>query len=192
MNGMDFLSILRRRRSVREFADRPVGDDDLDFLLEAARIAPSSNNTQPWRFVVVRDPEAILRLSGAAPVGVAFNRRWMSKAPCLIVGCAEPAVVYHRAIRPFLSIDLAEIDVTIATEHIVLAAAERGLGTCWIGWFDEGKIRKILGLPRRWRVIAMLAVGWPKDPLEEREPKRKAIGEIAFLETPDAPWGQSR
>ena len=180
------------RRSVRKYSARPISDDDIEYLLEAARVAPSSNNKQPWRFVVVRDPEKVQRLAGAAPKRIVFNRPWMSKAPCVIVCCAEPSTIFHKAVGALLPVDLAMIDITIAAEHIVLAAAELGLGTCWVGWFDERKVRDILNLPQKWSVIALLAVGWPESPLEDRKPKRKQIAEIAFDEDLESPWGQSR
>jgi len=180
--------ILLSRRSVRLFSDRPVTDEEITAVLEAARVAPSSNNTQPWRFIVVREKETIEKLAKAVPAGLNVINRWLSKAPCIIVCCGDPNPIYHRAAEKALPADLLIIDVTIATEHIVLAAAEFGLGTCWIGWVSDKRTKKLLNLPRKWRVIAMLAVGWPEKPLEPRELKRKTLREIAFKETPEKPW----
>ncbi|HHS50763.1 MAG TPA: nitroreductase [candidate division Zixibacteria bacterium] len=187
MTNLRINIISRKRRSVRKFSDRPLDDADLSVILEAGRLAPSSTNSQPWRFVVVRDEAQIGAISGSAPAWIAFNKPWMSKAPCLIVLCAEPPLT-RKLTGALLPVDLPTIDVAIAGEHIVLAAAELGLGTCWVGWFDEDKIRAILDFPRSWRVISILAVGWPDEPLEDREPKRKKLSEVAFDGSADNPW----
>ncbi len=192
MGNTTFAEIARLRRSVRKFEDRPVTDEELAAIIEAARLAPSSNNTQPWRFVAIRDSEKIEAVARAGAALLPINKGWLSKAPCIIICCAEPSKVFHGIVNPMLSIDLATIDVAIAVEHIVLAAAEIGLGTCWIGWFDEKKIRKVVDLPAKWKVIALLAVGWPERPLEERVPNRKLLSEIAFDGGHDRPLGQSK
>lgn len=182
------MEIIKKRRSVRKYSPRQVTDSEIEAILEAARLAPSSNNTQCWRFVVVRDSETIEKLSKCGPFISKPVIGFIAKAPCVIVCCAEPQAIYHKATKKAIPADLAVMDVTIATEHIVLAAAEIGLGTCWIGWVSEKKAAKLLDLPKKWKVIAMLAVGWPANPLELREPKRKGIGEIAFRENPRTPW----
>ncbi|MCK5832408.1 nitroreductase family protein [bacterium] len=192
MGSNPFISICRKRRSVRKFSDRPVTDEELSEVLDAARLSPSSNNTQPWRFIIIREPKRIKAISGAAPALVAFNKPWMSKAPCLLVCCAEPGQVYHKTVGKLLTVDLATIDIAIAIEHVVLASAEMGLGTCWVGWFSEKKLRGIIDLPDNWKVISILAVGWPKEELTEHEPKRKALSDIAFDEGTDSPFGQRR
>ncbi|HDR90866.1 MAG TPA: nitroreductase [candidate division Zixibacteria bacterium] len=182
------IDILKNRRSVRKYTDRKVSDSEINIILEAARFAPSSNNTQCWRFVIVRDEEKIRELSKAGPLISKPVIGFIEKAPCVIACCAEPQAIYHKAAQSLIPSDLAVMDVTIATEHIVLSAAEMGLGTCWIGWVSEKKAAKILDLPKKWKVIALLAVGWPEKPLEPREPNRKELSEIAFRETPQNPW----
>jgi nitroreductase len=184
----NFYEILKKRRSVRKYADRAVSDSEIERILESARLAPSSNNTQCWRFLVIRDKGKIRELAGAGPLISKPVIGFIENAPCVIVCCAEPKAIYHKAASSFIPADLAVMDVTIATEHIVLSAAEMGLGTCWIGWVSEKKAEKILNLPKNWKVIALLAVGWPDTPLEIREPNRKPIEEIVFRENPSTPW----
>ncbi len=180
--------IIKKRRSVRKYSSREVTDSEIETILEAARLAPSSNNTQCWRFVVVRDKETIERLSKCGPFISRPVIGFIEKAPCVIVCCAEPQAIYHKATQKVIPGDLAVMDVIIATEHIVLSSAEMGLGTCWIGWVSDKKISKLLDLPKTWKVITMLAVGWPEEPLETREPKRKNLSEIAFRENPRTTW----
>ncbi|MGC9315404.1 MAG: nitroreductase family protein [bacterium] len=183
-----FLEIVKQRRSVRKYTDREVTDSEINTILETARLAPSSNNTQCWRFIVVRDKDKIRELSKAGPLISKPVIGFIEKAPCVIACCAEPQAIYHKATKSLIPADLAVMDVTIATEHIVLSAAEMGLGTCWIGWVSEKKAASILELPKKWKVIALLAVGWPQKPLEPREPNRKELSEIAFRENPQTPW----
>jgi len=185
---MSFREIVLKRRSVRKFADRPVTEGEITAVFEAARVAPSSNNSQPWRFVIVREKGKVEELAKCGPIISSPVIGFIANAPCIIVCCAEPGALYHNAIKRLLPSDLAVIDVSIATEHIVLAAAEIGLGSCWIGWISEKKVAKLLNLPKKWKVIAMLALGWPDKPLEAHEPKRKALSEIAFDGSPEKPW----
>ncbi len=188
MEDSNLMKIIKSRRSVRRFTKQPVTDDELGILLEAARLAPSSGNTQPWRFVVVREAEMVEKLAKATPIGGSAVNRWLEKAPCIIVCCGKPGPVYHGASKAVLPADLMTMDIAIATEHIVLAAAEMELGTCWVGWLSEKKVKKLLGLPRSWKVVAMLAVGWPEKPLKDHEPNRKKIAEIAFRGKADTAW----
>ncbi len=185
-----FEEILSMRRSVRKYSGRSVADEEIEIILDAARVAPSSNNTQPWRFIIVRDSETIERLSKTAPFGTSMAISFIAKAPCVIVCCAEPKAIYHKAVKRFVPADLAFMDVTIATEHIVLAAAKIGFGVCWMGWVSPKKLKKLLDLPGKWESVALLAVGWPERQLEIREPKRKSLSEIVFRESPKIPWGR--
>lgn len=173
------LEVIRQRYSVREYLDQPVEDEKIRLLLEAARLAPSAQNLQPWRFIVVRERRLIESLSRCALPGTRFANAWMSRAPCVIVGCGEPHPLVHLVYRVF-GVNLLPLDIGIAMEHIVLAATELGLGTCWIGWFSERKVKSLLSIPKRLRVIALLTVGYPKG---QRTPRsRKPLEEICFFE----------
>jgi nitroreductase len=151
---MDVYTAIATRKSVRAFQDREVPEGLLLRLLEGTRLAPSASNRQEWRFVVVRNPETRKQLA------IAANRQmFISEAPVLIVCCAETnghVMACGQQCYP--------IDVAIAIDHLTLCAAAEGLGTCWIGAFDEGRVKEILGIPKGIRVVELLPLGYPRDP----------------------------
>jgi len=169
---MDVFDAIQMRRSVRSYQDRPVAQESLNRVLEAGRLAPSANNLQPWHFVVVTDGRKREELS---------HGRWakfLKECPVVIVGCGD-----QRA-----SPKWHVIDVAIALQQMVIAATAEGLGTCWIGSFDEGVVRSSLGIPDNYKVVAMLAVGYPKEPLDQAArvmgtKKRKPIADIVSYES---------
>lgn len=153
---MDVLEAIRIRRSVRKYRSDPIPDDVLDRMLEALRLAPSACNYQPWRFVVVRDEQKCDALARAS-----HDQMFMAQAPVIIVGCGLPDKAYK-----FMggSGNSADIDVTIALDHLTLAAAAAGLGTCWIGAFDEQAVKRILDVPKGAKVVALTPLGYPAEP----------------------------
>jgi nitroreductase len=151
---MDVYEAIYHRKSVRAFAGKEVPDEIIKRLLEVARHAPSASNRQEWRFIVVRDPDMRKQLSTAAR-----NQTFISEAPVVLVCCAETdshVMACGQLCYP--------IDVAIAIDHITLCAAADGLGTCWIGAFDEQEVKQPLGIPSAIRVVALLPIGYPKDP----------------------------
>jgi nitroreductase len=151
---MDVMVAIRTRKSVRAYLARPVEDEKLNVVLEAARLAPSASNRQEWRFVVVREIEIRKKLAAAAG-GQAF----VGEAPVLIVACAETDGHVMRCGQLCYPIDVA-----IALDHMSLAAVELGLGSCWIGLFDEKKVKEILHIPDEIRVVELMLLGYPADP----------------------------
>ena len=151
---MDVYTAIRTRKSVRAFRDRDVPEEVLTRLLEATRLAPSASNRQEWRFVVVRDAETRKRL-----VRAANGQRFVGQAPVVIACCAETDEHEMPCGQKAYPIDIA-----IAVDHLTLCAAAEGLGTCWIGAFDEGQVKEILGIPPQIRVVALLPLGYPQDP----------------------------
>ncbi len=175
-----FLQLVRTRRSVRKFADRPVEREKLIACVEAARHAPSAENVQPWRFVIVDDPELKSKLAEEAFSGIYRPTRWAAKAPVLVVILAKLDLLANRLGAQVQGTNYYLIDVGIAGEHFVLQAHELGLGTCWIGWFHEKKARKVLGIPRSYRLVCFLAVGYPAH--SGAKPKeKKSLEEILFF-----------
>lgn len=158
---MSVLDIIKKRQSVRKYLDRPVEDDKLKLILEAARLAPSSSNSQPWHFIAVKDKGLKAKLMHAVPLGVAAINKFIDEAPVVIVGCVTPG--FFQKVTSMFGRENHIVDVSIAMEHMVLVAEELGLGTCWIGWFDEGKVKKLLNVPRAAKVVAMLTLGYPKE-----------------------------
>ena len=151
---MDVYQAIRARKSVRAFRDQEVDDETLTRLFEAVRLAPSAKNSQEWRFVVVRDRDTRERIATEG-AGQAF----IGRAPVLVVCCAETEGRTMRGGQ-----QAYPIDVAIAIDHLTLAAVAEGLGTCWIGAYDESKVKDILGIPRAIRVVELLPLGYPVDP----------------------------
>ena len=178
-----FDEIVQRRHSVRSFDSRPVPGEHIIAMCEAARLAPSACNSQTWRFIAVTDRERIKRLCKEGMMPVVRNR-WLLEAPLVIAGCCQLDIVANRIGTGITGTEYYQIDLGIAMEHIVLKATELGLGTCWVGWFNEGKVKDILGVPKRVRVPALIAVGYPSDPadLEPAERSRKPLRKILFSE----------
>ncbi|MGC9328888.1 MAG: nitroreductase family protein [Candidatus Hinthialibacter sp.] len=159
---MNVSEAIRSRYSVRNYQDKPVEEEKLRKLLEAARLAPSASNRQEWRFVVVRDEKKRQALMKAAK-----NQEFVGQAPVVIACCAvtdNHVMSCGQKCYP--------IDVAIAMEHICLQAVEEGLGTCWVGAFYEDMVKKELQIPDEVRVVELLALGYPADqaPVKNRLP----------------------
>jgi nitroreductase len=174
------LSLLKARKSVRQYKPDPVPEDMLEQLLEAGRWAPSASNRQPWAFVVVRDEEIRRQVAAHAAYYIV---RWahVGEAPMLIVLCG-----YHgsRVYRQFL-----HEDIGLAGGQIMLQAAALGLGTCWIGGLDRAAIAAILNVPDGWEVVGLLTVGFPAQ--APRPSQRKPLSDIVHYDvfgnlSPDA------
>lgn len=163
---MDFAELVKSRYSVRSYQPRPVEQDKLDRILEAVRLAPSGSNRQPWKFVVVRDGEVRRRL-----VAACSNQQFLAEAPVVVAGVG---LMPDRVMRCDIPGD--PVDVTIAMEHLALAATAEGLGTCWIGAFDQDQVREVLGIPESVKVVAVMTLGYPAD--SPRPKGRKPVGEI--------------
>lgn len=170
---MELGEAIKKRRSIRKYLTRKVENDKLDRVLEAGRLAPSAKNLQEWRFVVVRDEGRRKRLADAAK-----GQTFVGEAPVVIAACATVTDYVMTCGQLTYPIDLA-----IALEHMVLAAAAEGLGTCWIGAFYEEEVKKILNIPPEVRVVALLPLGYPDESPHPRP--RKEIGEIVAFES----WG---
>ena len=175
------LNVIQDRRSVRKFDPRPVQRDTLLTCIEAARIAPSADNVQPWRFIVLDDPEIKRAFEENVFSGIYRITKWAMKAPVLIVLCADLNFVVHQVAEALQTIPYYLLDIGIAGEHFVLQAQELGLGTCWIGWFNVRKAKKILNLPRGVRICELMAVGYPSKDWAPKPKKRKAMEEIVFF-----------
>ena len=151
---MDVYEAIATRKSVRAFKEKDVPEEKIVRLLEAARLAPSASNRQEWRFVVVRDPSMRKHLSVAAR-----GQTFIGAAPVVLACCAETdehVMACGQLCYP--------IDVAIAIDHITLCAVAEGLGTCWIGAFDEDQVKELLAIPPQIRVVGLLPVGYAQDP----------------------------
>ena len=176
---MTLLDVIRQRRSVRRYIDKPVERDKIMLWLEAARLAPSACNSQPWKFIVVDDKELKGRLCSAAFSGIYSVFSFVKKAPVVVAVISEKARFIARVGGLFRGTKFYLIDIGIATEHFVLQAEELGLGTCWIGWFNERAVKSILNVPKDRRVDILIALGYPDRKKLGRPHKREPMSEIA-------------
>ena len=161
---MEFESVIKSRESIRDYSDKKVEDEKINFILECARLAPSWANKQCWHFIVIKQKKTINDLSKTSPIN-----HWLKKAPIIIVACADPKQSGFRNDMHYFI-----VDVSIALEHIVLAATDKGLGTCWIGGFNEKKVIEILGIPKDIKVVAMTPLGYPAE-------KKRITGKITKI-----------
>ncbi len=172
---VEFLELVKKRRSVRKFSGRAVAREKIELCLEAARLAPSACNAQPWRFLVFDDPERKARLCRAACSGIYRNSSFIAGAPVVIAALSTPGKLLPGLAGRFQGKHYPLIDLGIAAEHLVLQAAELGLGTCWVGWFNAPAVKKLLGLPKGENPVVLIPVGYPE--AEKPAPTRRKQAE---------------
>ncbi|MFH1454058.1 MAG: nitroreductase family protein [Armatimonadota bacterium] len=163
---MSVLDIIKKRRSVRAYLPDEVSEDKLHNILEAARLAPSARNKQNWKFIVIKDKETkaqVARISG--------EQMFIADAPVVIAAVSVDPEYNMRCGIPAHAVDLG-----IAMEHIALAAAEEGLGSCWIGAFNQDDIKKVLNVPEKYKVVAVMPIGYAND--KEVPKSRKELKDI--------------
>ena len=178
----NLMDIIKARRSIRQYSDRLVEDEKIKEIIEAARWAPSSSNSQCWRFVVVKDKYVKEQLVEKGLGGIIVPNEWIRTAPVIIVACAQLSFLTHRLGATIKGIEYHLLDMGIAVEHLVLRATELSLGTCWIGWFNERRIRKVLKIPRSIKIVALVTLGYPAKELKLKEQQRLSLEEILFLD----------
>jgi nitroreductase len=175
-----FQQLVKNRRSIRRYLEKPVEREKILTCIEAARLAPSADNVQPWRFLIIDDPELKSQLAKEVFSGIYYISKFAAKAPVLIMILARLDIIANRIGKQIQNINFYLIDVGIAGEHFVLQAEELGLGTCWIGWFNSRKARKFLKIPRKYKIVSLMAVGYyEKRPPKEK--KRKKLEEIVWF-----------
>jgi nitroreductase len=181
----EFLKLCRVRKSVRRFADRPVEREKIELCLEAARRAPSADNMQPWRFVVFDDPAKKQQMADVVFRGAYSMSKRFAVAPVLVALLIKENLLVNQAAGAIQGTQWQLVDAGIGGEHFVLAAAEQGLGTCWIGWYDGRALIKHLGLRGKgYRPIALIALGYPAPDVSPTERPRKPLSDIASWNEP--------
>ena len=167
---MEFAELIRKRYSVRAYKPDPVEDEKLEQVLEAMRLAPTAANRQPFQFIVIHTK------GREAELGRIYGRGWFVQAPLIICACGVLAQNWVRSDGK----NYNDVDVAIAMDHLVLAAADLGLGTCWIAAFDPAAAREVLGLPDGVEPVAFTPLGYPADQLGPKE--RKPLSELVRYE----------
>ena len=165
---MEFYEVIKKRKSVRKYKTDPIPKDVLARVLEAGRIAPSAKNIQPWHFIIVKDREIKKRVAQACR-----GQNWMADADVILAACILNDIAWGR-MGGFMS--SGPVDLAIAVDHMILAAANEGLGTCWIGAFVEADVKKILNVPEKVTVIALTPIGYPAE--EPKDRGRKPENEV--------------
>ena len=167
---MEFSELIRTRYSVRAYKPDPVGEEELQKVLEAARLAPTAANRQPFQLIVVHTEgreEELRRI---------YNRDWFVQAPLVICACGIPSGAWIREDNK----NYTPVDVAIVMDHFILAAADLGLGTCWIAAFDAVMAREVLGLPDEVEPIIFTPLGYPDD--QPKPKKRKSLEDLVRYE----------
>lgn len=175
---MDFSELIKIRQSVRRYSDKPVEKEKIEKCLEAARLAPSASNSQPWKYIVVDEEELKNKVAEATFDKVVKFNKFAVQAPVIIVVVLEkPKLVTQMGIE-IKKREWPLIDIGISTEHFCLQAAELGLGTCMIGWFNQKRIQKLLNIPKNKTIGLLITLGYAPDDYALRKKIRKEKSEI--------------
>jgi nitroreductase len=186
---MDLLELMKSRCSIRTFIDKPVEDDKIALILEAARWAPTGGNRQPWRFIVVRDKKK------QAEFDPRFHQPWILDAPAVIVVMAAPFDTWNK----YDELDLMYVqDVATAMQNMLLMTHNLGLGAVWVGTFSRKEVRKALNIPKEFLIQGLVSLGYydtkaasnyhGEEILNTKERPRRPLDEIAFNGSMDKPW----
>jgi nitroreductase len=171
---MEFYDVIRTRRSVRKFLKKGIPDEVLERILEVARVAPSGDNRQPWRFVVVKDDQRKKKIARAC-----YEQDFVTQAPVVIVCCS---IECSSGYEPWMD-EAGRRDTVIATDHLILAARNEGLATCWVGAFFDKKVGKIINVPGDVDVVMVVPIGYPTSKSAfSKASGRKALKDICFSE----------
>jgi nitroreductase len=182
---MDFRELMLARRSVRKYELKPVDRSLLECLAEAVRLAPSASNQQPWRLVFVDEPALCRQVAEATFSRIISFNRFAVDAPVVAVLCRERPRVLNQVGVMIKKLDWTLVDTGIAAEHLCLQAAELGLGTCMLGWFNETRIKKLLGIPRTTSIGLVITIGWPAETVAAVPgvKRRKELDEVRAYNT---------
>lgn len=168
---MHFSDLIKARYSVRDYKSTVLSKELLLELLEATSLAPSAVNFQPWHFIIVQQPDLLEKLKQC------YKREWIKTAPAIIIACADHTQSWKRSSD---NKDFADVDVSIAIDHLTLKATEMGLGTCWVCNFDVEQCSALFNLPESIEPIALIPIGYPNS--ENPGKKRKAVSEIVHFD----------
>jgi nitroreductase len=175
IEGKNLLDLIKSRQSDRKYSDKAIETEKLDRIIEAGRMSPSACNAQPWKFIVVNDPELLHKVAETASAKLIGMNSFVVQAKIIIVIVRENPNMSSKVGATIKNKDYSLIDIGIATENICLQAEAEGLGSCIIGWFDERMLRKILAIPKSKRVELIITLGYSLS--DQREKRRKPAGE---------------
>ncbi len=175
---MKFSELIQKRQSVRAYEPTPVEREKIERCVEAARLAPSASNSQPWHFIIVDEPELKNKLAKFAKAKYLKMNMFAEQAPVIVVIVTEKSKLITQIGSRLKDKQYNQIDIGIAAEHFCLQATEENLGTCILGWFDEKNIKKLLNIPKQKRLHLLITVGYAKKGYKQRQKIRKKLNEI--------------
>jgi len=179
---MEIIKSIQYRYSVRKYAASPIEKEKVERILEAARLAPSACNAQPWTFIVVDEPELKEKVAKTARAETIGMNRFAAQAPVIIAIVMEPANITSTFGSKVKRKHFPLIDIGIAAEHICLQATAEGLGTCMLGWLNEKRAKKLLGVPASKRIPLLISLGYPQDQ-KEKTKQRKSFDKVVRYNT---------
>jgi nitroreductase len=175
---MNFTELIKQRQSVRKYSDKPVEREKIELLIEAVHLAPSACNSQPWKLVIIDEPELKNDVAKATfDKAISFNK-FATEAPVIAVLVIEKAKLIAQIGGKVKNQEYAQYDIGIAAAHFCLQASELGLATCMIGWFDEKKIQKLLHIPKKRKIGLVITLGYAPEDYKLRKKIRKSVEEI--------------
>ncbi len=180
---MSFNELIRKRQSVRRYQNKPVQREKIEKLIEAVHLAPSACNSQPWKLIIVDEPELKNEVAKATFNKTLTFNRFAVEAPVIAVLVIEKAKLIARLGGHIKNQEYPQYDIGIAAAHFCLQAEELGLGTCMIGWFDEKKIRQLLEIPKKRKIGLLITLGYPPEDYKLRKKIRKPTDEICGFNT---------
>jgi len=180
---MSFISLVNQRQSVRKYSDRAVEKDKLERCLEAARLAPSASNSQPWQYIVVDQEPLRTEVANATFSGSVKFNKFSLKAPVMVVIVMIRPRLLNRIAMLLKNKEWRLIDIGITAEHFCLQAAEEGLGTCMMGWYNESKLKKLLHIPGDKTVALVISLGYAEEGYPLRKKTRKPMDEMVHHNT---------
>lgn len=175
---MTFQELINQRQSVRKYKEKPVEREKIEKLVEAIHIAPSACNSQPWKIIIVDEPELKNQVAKATFSNTVSFNRFALEAPVIAVLVIEKAKLIAQIGGSIKNQEYPMYDIGIAAAHFCLQATEVGLGTCMIGWFDERKIQKLLNIPEKRKIGLVITLGYPPEDYKMRKKIRKPLEEI--------------
>ena len=175
---MSFLDLVKKRQSDRAYVDKPVQREKLERCLEAARLAPSASNSQPWTYIVVEEDKLKGQVAQCTFGPLKTFNKFVPQSPVILAIVMERAKMITEAGGRIKKKEYPLIDIGIAAEHFCLQAAEEGLGTCMLGWFDERKVKKLLNVPKGKSIPLLITIGYTPDGYKQRRKIRKDFDKV--------------
>lgn len=170
--------LFARRQSTRKFSDKALPRAEVEKCIEAARLAPSASNAQPWKFIVVDEPKLRAAVARCTYENIGFFNKFTSRAQCMVVITIEKQKLITRLGKRLKGINWELIDIGIAGQHLCLQAEELGIGTCMIGWYNEKSLKKLLNIPDNKSIGLLIAMGYPVDGYRIRNKIRKSLDTV--------------